>query len=354
MRHLSGFDALFVYDDGPRETQHTIKVCFLSEEASRGYDFESAKAHLGTRLVKIPPLRWQVARIPFDLHHPVWIEAEAIDLDHHVRCRRLPDAAGRDELCRAISEIATEVLDPARPLWESWFLEGYEGNKVVIVLKVSHALADGGSIVDLFQHAMFAHPTEPEVAANIERAIADAMPPLEARPGRLKLFCLGAGELLRDIFLRMPRLLGATLRARRRQREARGQVPRPGFLDMPPHAFGGPLTPGRAFYFTTVPLASVRGIAKTCGATINDVVLTVAAGALRNYLKERAALPDVPLVASMAASIRQPDQRGAWGNHVTNRTFRLPTHLADPLERLRYARLEADAVKSDVALGGRT
>ncbi len=61
MRQLSGFDALFVYDDGPRETQHTIKVCFLSEEASRAYDFESAKAHVGTRLVMMPPLRWHAA-----------------------------------------------------------------------------------------------------------------------------------------------------------------------------------------------------------------------------------------------------------------------------------------------------
>ena len=61
MRQLSGFDALFVYDDGPRETQHTIKVCLLSEEASRAYDFESAKAHVGTRLVMMPPLRWQTA-----------------------------------------------------------------------------------------------------------------------------------------------------------------------------------------------------------------------------------------------------------------------------------------------------
>lgn len=214
MRQLSGFDALFVYDDGPRETQHTIKVCFLSEEASRAYDFESAKAHVGTRLVMMPPLRWQVARIPFDLHHPVWIEAESIDLDHHVRCRRLPDAAGREELCRAISGIANGALDPARPLWETWFLEGYEGNKVVIVLKVSHALADGGSFVGLFEHAMFAQPTEPEVAERIERAIAAAMPPMESRPGRVKLFCLGVGGLSRDMFVRLPRLLAATLRAR--------------------------------------------------------------------------------------------------------------------------------------------
>lgn len=350
MRHLSGFDAVFIYDDGPQETQHTLKVLFLSEEASLAYDFEYAKAHVGTRLVRLPPLRWQVMRIPFDLHHPVWVEAKSIDLDYHVRQLRLPEGAGREELCREISGIAAAPLDHARPLWETWFLEGYEGNRVVIVLKVSHALADGGSFVDLFEHAMFSQPTEPALAEDIDQALAMALPQLEAHPSRARLLWVGVRGLLRDLFVRLPRLGVATLRAHRRLREVRDLTGRPGLFEMPQHAFGGALPPGRTFYFTTVSLASAREIARTFSVTINDVVLSVAAGAMRKYLMARDALPEAPLVGSMAASIREPEQRGAWGNRVTNRALRLPTQLADPVERLRFAHIEAAEVKRDVAL----
>jgi diacylglycerol O-acyltransferase / wax synthase len=350
MRHLSGFDASFVYDEQPQEPQHTLKVCFLGEEASRAYNFEKAKEGARAWLGRLPLLRWRIQRIPLDLYHPVWVEDENIDLDHHLHRQRLPDGAGRKELCQAISEIASKPLDPNRPLWEHWWLEGYEGNKVVVVLKVSHALADGGSFVDLFERALFSDPVDDEAIHKLDRELADSAPPAVEHPGRAKLLMLGIRELALDFFVRAPKLALRALVARKRRRKEPDLIPRPTVTEAPHHIWGGPLGPRRAFYFTTVSLPAAKQIAKTFGITINDVVIAVAAGAVRSYLEQRNALPETPVVGSISASIRLPEERGNWGNRVTNRTVRMPTHLADPVERAHYAHTEAAAAKRDIQL----
>ncbi|MBM4267780.1 MAG: DUF1298 domain-containing protein [Deltaproteobacteria bacterium] len=122
MERMSGFDALFVYDESPNEPQHTLKIAILGRKASRAYSFERAKRALGERLAVLPPFRRRVLRVPFDLHHPLWIEDRPVDLAHHVRRATIPSPGGRRELCAAISEIASTPLDPTRPLWEVWFL----------------------------------------------------------------------------------------------------------------------------------------------------------------------------------------------------------------------------------------
>ena len=350
MQHLSGFDAMFVYDETPLESQHTLKVCFLGEEASRAYNFEDAKEGARTWLDRLPLLRWRVERIPFDVYHPVWVEAEDIDLDHHLHRQRLPDGAGRKELCQAISEIASKPLDPNRPLWEHWWLEGYEGNKVVIVLKVSHALADGGSFVDLFERALFTNPVDVEAVQKLDSEVSDSALAVVERPSRAKLLGLGVSGLARDFFVRAPKLALRSLEARKRRRAEPDLIPRPTLGEAPHHLWGGPLGPRRAFYFTTVSLSAAKQISKTFGVTVNDVVIAVSAGAVRSYLEQRKALPETPVVGSISASIRRPEEQGKWGNRVTNRTVRMPTHLADPVERVRYAHTEAAAAKRDIEL----
>jgi diacylglycerol O-acyltransferase len=350
MQHLSGFDAMFVYDESPLESQHTLKVCFLGDEASRAYSFENAKQGAGAWLERLPLLRWRVERIPFDIYHPVWIEEENIDIEHHLRRQQLPEGAGRKELCEAISEIASMPLDPNRPLWENWWLEGYEGHKVVMVMKVSHALADGGSFVDFFQRVLFTDPVDAEAINKLDREVTGSPTTGVQCPGRAKLLWLGIGQLARDFFVRAPKLALRTLAARRRRNREPALIPRPKVTEAPHHLWGGPLGPRRAFYFTTTSLPEAKQIAKTFGTTINDVVIAVAAGAVRGYLEQRDALPEPPVVGSISASIRLPEERGSWGNRVTNRTVRMPTHLADPVERLRYAHIEAAAAKRDIEL----
>src|SRR5512139_2060566 len=127
MRRMTGFDAQFVFDERSGEPQHTLKLAFLDARASAGFGVDAARRHVAARLAHLDPLRWCTARVPFDLHHPVWREGGTPDLGWHVRRAAIPAPAGRSELCEVVSQIASAPLDPRRPLWELWLLEGYEG-----------------------------------------------------------------------------------------------------------------------------------------------------------------------------------------------------------------------------------
>jgi len=342
MHRMNGFDALFIYDESPNEPQHTIKVAMLG----RGNpSFDSVKQAVRTRLAQLPALRWKALRVPFDLHHPVWVEATRLDLDHHVRRLGIPAPGGRRELCEVISEIASVPLDPRRPLWELWLLEGYEGAKLVAVAKISHALADGESTRELLERALSddAAPSDRNLAARF--APATAMP----APGKGRLVADALRDLARDAFVELPRLLSTLHHAlRRRRREGPAQRP-PNPFRAPRHAFGGPLSRRRVFCFTTVGLADARRVKAAFGATITEVVLATVAGAARRYLAEHAGLPSDPILGSIAASTRTEAQRGTFGNRLTQRFLRLPTHLADPVERLLAAREQAAIAKRDIA-----
>jgi diacylglycerol O-acyltransferase len=76
-------------------------------------------------------------------------------------------------------------------------------------------------------------------------------------------------------------------------------------------------------------------------ATVNDVVLTVVAGGLRLLLHRRGdPVEDVPLKAYVPVSVRTTGERKATGNRVSALYVSLPTHIEDPVERLRAIQAE--------------
>ena len=348
MHRMSGYDAQFVYDERPTEPQHTLKVSIYSAEASARYCFEGAKAELRARLGSLPPLRWRALRVPLDLHHPVWVENPEIDLDRHVRRLVLHAPGGRRELCDAISLVASDSLDPARPLWEMWMLEGYEGGRIVSVLKMSHALADGAASRELLERLYSQHPVA-------EQAAEPAPLPTEPMPSRWMLVRDALRDRVRDAAVELPRLVRASLAARRRIRANRHAEALPDDGPLPllrwPHTpFSGSLSRRRAFHFTSVSLDDAKAIRRTLGCTINDVVLATAAGAVRRYLLARDVLPGLPTLAYMPVSIREEHERGTWGNRITAQSIPLPTQLECPLARLRAVSRASARVKADVAL----
>jgi WS/DGAT/MGAT family acyltransferase len=114
-------------------------------------------------------------------------------------------------------------------------------------------------------------------------------------------------------------------------------------LIAPRTPFNGPITAHRRFAYTSVPLDEVKEVKKAFGMTVNDVVLTLAAGVLRRWLLDRDALPTIPLVAAVPVSVRD-ESSAELGNQVSVMSVALPTQLADPL-----ARLEAVADDVEVA-----
>ena len=342
VQRMSGFDAQFIYDERPDEPQHTLKISFLGEQASAAWSFASARSDLARRLASLEPLQWRALRVPFDLHHPVWVADPDLDLDWHLRRAAVRAPGGRDELCEAISQILSTPLDPARPLWELWWLEGYEGG-VVAVLKMSHALADGSASRRLLE--LLHTPVPAQVDAPAGRAL----------PTRWKLVRDALRDLWRALVQRIPSLVRASLDSRARIAAARegGSIaaePGPDALGGPYHPLGVPLSRRRAFHFFSTSLAAAQEVRRQLGGTVNDVAVAAVAGGVRRWLLERGALPGVATRAFMPASIRRADEALLWGNRVTTRALDLPTQIADPISRLRAVQHETARAKEELRL----
>jgi WS/DGAT/MGAT family acyltransferase len=106
---------------------------------------------------------------------------------------------------------------------------------------------------------------------------------------------------------------------------------------VPRTRFNGPISPHRRYSFGSLSLDTVKAIKNELGVTVNDVVVTLCATAVRDWLVERGELPDEPLVSMIPVSVRAPDEYGAFGNRVSMMIVPIPTNVDDPRERLRQA-----------------
>ena len=109
---------------------------------------------IARRLHLLDPLRYRLVDIPWKLHHPMWLEDCAVDLDYHLRRVRVPSPGGRRELDQVIGEIASTPLDRGRPLWEFHFAEGMADDRFALIGKVHHTLADGVASANLLARLM--------------------------------------------------------------------------------------------------------------------------------------------------------------------------------------------------------
>src|SRR6185436_19840549 len=125
MQRLSGLDASFLYLETPEVHMHVAMAAVLDPSGMPGgYSFDRIQALIESRLHLLAPLRRRLVRVPFDLHHPLWVVDPSFDIIHHVRRVTVPAPGGRRELTAMVGRITSVPLDRSRPLWEVWVLEG--------------------------------------------------------------------------------------------------------------------------------------------------------------------------------------------------------------------------------------
>ncbi len=347
MRRLNGVDAMMLYSETPEIHMHTLKVGVLDVSHAGGFDFELFRKAALPRLHALAPLRYQLVDIPLKFHHPMWVQNAEIDVDYHLRRARVAAPGGRRELDQLIGEIAGTPLDRNHPLWEMYIADGLADNKIAVIHKVHHVLADGMASAN--QLAIALQPREPEIGGQLAEA-----PPDSTAPANL---LKGAGrDHVRQV-RRLPTLLTETAtgvsRVRRKARErgrnpdlARNFAPPPTFLN---HV----VTPGRRFATAPLALADVKETAKHLGVTLNDIVLATAAGALRELQLRYDGAADSPLIAGVPISINPSPER-LVGNEFTYMTPSLPVHVADPLERVKLTATSTAIAKENHNLLGPT
>ncbi|WP_186273075.1 WS/DGAT/MGAT family O-acyltransferase [Mycobacterium kubicae] len=345
MRRLNGMDAMLVYSETPNLHTHTLKVAVIDVSEFDGeFGFEVFRHHLRRRLHLLDPLRYKLIDIPLRLHHPMWLEDCEVDLDYHLRRVQVPAPGGRRELDQVIGQVASTPLDRRRPLWEFHFAEGLADNRFAVIGKVHHALADGVASANLLARAM-----------DLTDAITDERDPGQAcrAPGSIDL----VGAALRDHLHQAAQLPGllkdavvGLARVRRRSRQRGSHSDLADAFNAPPTFMNHVVSAQRRFASATLPLADVKATAAGLGVTINDLVLTVAAGGLRNLLLRYDGHAERPLIASVPTATDKSER--VTGNEISGLMVSLPVHVADPTERARLVALATRIAKEDHEIMG--
>ncbi|OBG79270.1 MULTISPECIES: wax ester/triacylglycerol synthase family O-acyltransferase [unclassified Mycobacterium] len=342
MKRLNGMDAMLLYSETPNLRTHTLKVAIVDDPA---LTFDVFRTTLQRRLHRLDPLRYRLIDIPWRLHHPMWMQNCAVDLDYHLRRVTVPAPGGRRELDAVIGDLAGTPLDRGRPLWEFHFAEGLAGHRSAIIGKIHHALADGIASANLLIRIMDVADAAPDERDNDTSCVPPSKAELLRAAGRDHVAQLVAlPGVLNDA------LAGARrLRRRARQRGEQPELAR--LLHAPPTFLNHVVAPARAFATATLSLAQVKQLSKHLRITINDVVMAMAAGALRELLLRYDGRADRPLVASVPASTDRSPHRIS-GNELGGMAVSLPTHVGDPLQRVRLTSVATSIAKENNELFG--
>ncbi|MGK2854005.1 MAG: WS/DGAT/MGAT family O-acyltransferase, partial [Microbacteriaceae bacterium] len=324
---------------------HTLKIAVIDLHGmgDRKFGVEDFRNVLHSRLHKLEPFRYQLVDIPFKFHHPMWRENCDVDLQYHVRPWRVDAPGGRRELDAAIGEIASTPLDRSRPLWEMYFVEGLANDRIAVVNKIHHALADGVASANLLARGMdlqdgpqrerdsYATDPDPSKPELVRSAFTDHLRQIGRIPGLVKYTADGVA------------------RVRHSQHKFGPELTRP--FTPPPSFMNHVLTPQRRFATASLALADVKSTGKQLGATINDMVLALSSGALRKLQLEYEGKADHPLLASVPMSFDfSPDRIS--GNRFTGVLMALPVDEPDALERVRRTSAAASLAKESNQLIG--
>jgi len=355
VHQLSGLDAAFLAMETSSVYGHVGSICVIDPStAPEPLTLERLQRVISSRLHLVPPFRRRLAEVPFGFDQPYWIEDPDFDIEFHVRELALPAPGDDKQLAEQAARLHARPLDRRRPLWELYLISGLSGGRMAIYTKVHHAAIDGVSgndilaavldvtaegrdlgevppwecdsvpgSIPLLARSVLSLAYQPVRAARVGAAVARSLPGLALSPARPKLPVVdrflprrGASAVLQQTGLRAPRT-----------------------------PFNRPVGPHRRWAFCTVPLADVKAVKNAGGGTVNDVVMALCAGALRRWLVDHGALPDGPLIAAVPVSVRTEDQKGTGGNRVSTMTAPLPTHLAEPADRLAHCHEAMRAAK---------
>jgi diacylglycerol O-acyltransferase / wax synthase len=345
MRQLTSLDAQFLALETPRQTGHVGGLAILdpSTRPDRTVDCAAVKKLLRERLPLLPPFRWRLAEVPFGLDYPYWVEDEDFDLDFHVREIALPKPGSDRQLADQVARIFSRPLDRARPLWEVYVIDGLESGDVGMLTKIHHALIDGLSGAEIMGLLLDLAPEGRELPEAPEDT-GDGGRPSEL--GMLARGLLGVPRYplraLRSLPKAVPNieetpfgvLPGAGTVGRVTGRLTGRGGGGPG-IRAPKTSFTGRVSPHRRFVFGKLPLDEVKAVKNAHGVTVNDVVVSICAGAVRRWLLDHDELPDEPLVAQIPVSVRGEDQIGTYGNKIMLMSAPLYTSEEDPLVRLK-------------------
>jgi WS/DGAT/MGAT family acyltransferase len=334
---LTAQDASFLVFETPNVPMHVAGTLIFEagplKTEDGGIDIDAIRTFTQAILHLIPRYRQKLARIPL-ARHPVWIDDRDFNLDYHIRHTSLPRPGSMAQLKKLSSRIMGHRLDRAKPLWETWVVEGLEGDRFAMISKFHHCMIDGESGVDLSQILL---------SPDRESRLPEEAPAYIPRPEPT------AAELLREEAWRRLGLPFQVLRGvhdlSHESKDLRhelairaravGELVRWSLRPPSDTPMNGTLSPHRRFDWLDIELADVKAVCKATDRSVNDIVLATVAGAVRDFLIRRRVRPEVVgFQVSAPVNVRGERERGRLGNRVSSWIIPLPVGESDPLKRL--------------------
>jgi WS/DGAT/MGAT family acyltransferase len=336
MKQLTPNDAFMLYTEAPGSPNHIGSLGIFDPSTAPGgtltyeqlVEYYSSRMHLGKAF------RRRLVRVPFDMDDPWWVEDASFDVEYHLRHTALPAPGNWAQLCNLLGRLHSHPLDLTRPPWEAWLIDGLNAipdipkGSVGALIRVHHTAIDGVGGIELMS-ALFQLNPDDEPPDVTDSWRPDRMPSPWELMGRAAIH--NTTKPLR--FARgVARVIPHAVRLPGRLRSKEIQLPN---LTVPTTRFNTRVSPHRVFDGITVELADLKAIKLAVpGATVNDVVLTICGGALRNYLAKLGELPDGSLAAAVPMSLRTEGQAGDEGNKIAQLFVDLHTDIGDPRQRL--------------------
>jgi len=301
--------------------------------AGGGIDFPAIKSRIEAILHRVPRYRQKVMRIPGSSRR-VWVDDAQFSIDYHMRHTALPHPGDEDQLKQLSARILERPLDRARPLWEMWVVEGLQGDRFAMICKMHHCVCDGAAGMNLARNLYSLTPHEKIAPAR--RFIPRALPPrAQLRRDEWAEF-LGlpwrvTGDLLR--FARRADDLSAELAARLR---ALAEMALLKIVPASHTPLNGPVGPHRALDWLTLSLADLKAMRRAFDCSVNDLILTLVCGAVREFMLRRQVRPEgLEFRVSAPVNVRSEREQGRKeGNRVSSWVLTLPIGEADPLAQL--------------------
>jgi diacylglycerol O-acyltransferase / wax synthase len=331
MERLSGIDASFLYIESPNVPLNVCSVVELDTSTiPGGYSFDRLRNDLALRLKALPEFRAKIADSQLNLDHPVWVDDKNFDLSRHLHRIGLPSPGGRRELAEVCAHIASVPLDRSKPLWEMWVIERVadtdprEGGRLDLMIKVHHSAVDGVTATNLLSQLCSPEPESPPPEPLDGPGDATR---LEIAAGGLVKFLCRPLQLAKVVPETVSTIVSTVNRAR-----VGGTMAAP--FTAPPTPFNADVTPERNIAVAQLNFDDVIRVKNRFGVKVNDVVLALCAGVLREFLRDREQLPDKPLVAVVPTSVHDKCDRPGR-NRVSVMFCNLHTDIEDPSERLQ-------------------
>ena len=328
---LSALDDSFLAVENASAHMHVgWAATFRPPQGREAPRFDDLRAHIAGRLCRAPRYRQRIAPVPFGVNAPIWVDDDRFDVDRHVLASdqtRFPDL---------VDSCMSTQLRRDRPLWQIHVAERLEDGRIGIVGKAHHCMVDGIAAVELGSLLLDATPDPPPEESD---RWVPRRPPGPARRllGGILDLIVEEASLVRypARFARSPRRLGELVGPLSRARKALAESMRP---SEPREPVNQPITGARHLAFFRRPLADLKRIGRPFGASVNDVLLAVSAGGVRQFLMERDRDP-VPLKTMVPVNARSAGPDTELGNRISFVFVDLPCDEPDPVRRLQDVRL---------------